>query len=212
MAEADAPEGGVDPATQAFYDAEAAAYAEYSGARPDQARLDRFAGRLAPGARVLDFGCGSAWAAARFAELGHPVAALDASAGLAEEARRRYGIEVRVARFDAFEERAAYGGIWASFSLLHAPREALPGHLARLARALLPGGVLYVGMKEGTGSKRDALGRLYTYVSAAELRGWAEAAGLSDIEIESEAHRGYAGDLEGFLHLFARRPAEAAPR
>ena len=41
----------------------------------------------------------------------------------------------RQARFDELEVQGVYDGIWANFSLLHAPKSEFPGHLARIRRA-----------------------------------------------------------------------------
>ena len=78
-----------DIGTLAFYDGEAAAYAIYSADKAERGWLERFAAKLEPGAPVLDFGCGSGWAADAFARQRFRVSALDGSAGLAAEARRR---------------------------------------------------------------------------------------------------------------------------
>lgn len=194
-----------DPETLDFYDREAPVYADYAAKTAEHPWLQRFADRLAPGARVLDFGCGSGWAAHALGQSGFDVTALDGSAGLAAEARRRYGLAVRVARFDEFDETAAYDGIWASFSLLHDSRDAMPGHLARLHRGLVPGGWLYLGLKEGTGEHRDKLGRRYAYYGADEIAGLLDAAGFHDVETTLKRSEGYDGSMTGILHAFARR-------
>jgi SAM-dependent methyltransferase len=194
-----------DIETLAFYDGEAAAYATYASDKAERVWLTRFADRLAPGASVLDFGCGSGWAAHAFNERGFRASALDGSAGLAAEARRRYGIEVRVGRFEELDDDGLYGGVWASFCLLHDTRDAMPGHLTRLARALIPGGWLYLGLKEGAGESRDRLGRRYTYFGAAEIEALLKAAGLPEPEITVEQATGYDGAKSGMMHILARR-------
>ena len=196
-----------DSETLAFYDGEAAAYATYSSNKAERVWLARFAGRLAPGTRVLDFGCGSGWASHAFKGRGFRVSAFDGSAGLAAEARRRYGVEVRVGRFEELDEVGLFGGVWASFCLLHDTRDAMPGHLARLARALEPGGWLYLGLKEGAGESRDKLGRRYTYFGEAEIGGLLRAAGFPAPEITVEQSAGYDGTKTGMMHILARRAA-----
>ncbi len=196
-----------DTGTLAFYDTEAAAYATYSSDKAERKWLARFAERLEPGASVLDFGCGSGWAADVFTGQDFRVSALDGSAGLAAEARRRYGVVVRVARFEALDDEALYGGVWASFCLLHDTREAMPGHLARLHRALEPGGWLYLGLKEGAGESRDRLGRRYTYFGEAEIGGLLAGAGFPEVEITVEQAAGYDGVKAGMMHILARRRA-----
>jgi SAM-dependent methyltransferase len=48
-------------------------------------------------------------------------------------------------------ETDAFDGIWASFSMLHTPKAEHRTHVAAMARALRPGGYLYLGMKLGEG-------------------------------------------------------------
>ena len=198
---------GADPATLAFYDREAEAYAGYSEDFTDNGWLVRFADGLAPGAAVLDFGCGSAWAAHWLARRGFAVDAYDGSPGLAREARSRYGITVTVGRFEEFQQRDHYHGIWASFCLLHDSRNAMPGHLERLHGALRPGGRLYLGLKAGTGERRDRLGRRYTYYGQNEIGDLLSAAGFVSVDITSEGTVSYDGSPDTVLHILAERPA-----
>jgi len=196
---------GADAATLAFYTREAAAYADRAAVEADIPQLARFAAMLPAGGDVLDFGCGSGWAGGRLSELGFRATGFDGSEGLAAEAWRRYGLEVTVGPFDAFEAGAAFDGIWASFCLLHDSRPAMPGHLARLHRALRPGGAFYVGLKAGEGESRDRFGRCYTYFSEAEMRGLLSEAGFRGIETETEPTTGYSGEPATALHIFCRR-------
>jgi len=192
-----------DPATIAFYDADAAAYAAWSAREAPRAPLRRFIAAMPAGGSALDLGCGAGWAAAEMAAAGLRVQALDASPGLVAQARAR-GVDARLGRFEDLSHIAAHDGVWASFSLLHAPRADLPALIARVARALKPGGLLYLGMKEGAGERRDSLGRRYAYVSEEDLREMLAAAGLARVEIERETMRGRDGAPETGLHAFAR--------
>lgn len=98
--------------------------------------------------------------------------------------------------------------MWASFSLLHAPRAAFPGHLARIFRALRPDGAFYVGLKGGSGEHRDALGRFYAHFGLEELRALLSAAGFERIDArEYAAEPGYDGAATPMLHCIARKPA-----
>jgi len=196
---------GGDRETLDFYDGQAATYADYLATTARAPWLERFIAHLPEGAAVLDLGCGSGWAAARLREAGFDVVAMDASAGLAAEATARYGIEVTVAPFEALDVEGVHDAVWASFSLLHDSRAAMPGHLARIRRSLRPGGLLYLGLKEGTGEHRDGLGRLYTYFGAEEVSGLLAAAGFREVEREIEAGRSYDGAPARMLHVIARR-------
>ena len=55
----------------------------------------------------------------------------------------------------------------------------MPRHLAALHAALKPGGLFHIGLKTGTGEKRDALGRFYTYYTEAELEDLLSDAGFA---------------------------------
>ena len=71
------------------------------------------------------------------------------------------------------------------------PRRRILGN--RLHRALKPGGTLHIGMKLGTGEKRDALGRLYVYYTEAELTGLLQAAGFTPTLRETREDTGLDG-------------------
>lgn len=191
-----------DPETLAVYGARAEAYDALAG--PPDAEMAAFADALPEGGRVLDLGCGPGTAAARLMELGLDVEAWDASEAMVERARAR-GVEARVARFEDLKAEAAYDGIWAAFSLLHAPRADLPGLLDRVTRALRPGGRLHLGMKTGSGERRDGLGRFYAYWSVAELRALLEARGLSVASVREGEEPGLAGTVDPFCVIAARK-------
>lgn len=194
-----------DQETLDYYSREAAAYADTTASEADSPSMARFIAMLPAGGAVLDFGSGPGWAAARFRDLGFAVRAMDGSEGLAEEGRRRYGLKIEVRRFDAFEAEAAFDGIWASFSLLHDTRAAMPGHLSRLHRALRPGGVIYIGLKEGEGEKRDSLNRRYTYFGGEEMQGMLSTAGFRTEHLDRDSAVGMDGVEARCIHLFARK-------
>jgi SAM-dependent methyltransferase len=189
-----------DAATLAVYDRDAAAYAEWSSASP-RGPLQAFLARMPEGGAALDLGCGAGWAAAEMTAAGLRVRAVDGSAGLVAEARRR-GVPAEEARFEEIAEVDAYDGVWASYSLLHAPRETMPDLLARIRRALKPGGVLYLGLKEGEGERRDALGRRYVYWSEPALTEALAAGGFGAPVITRETSTGWDGAEEGMMDVF----------
>ena len=192
-----------DRQTLDFYDGHAAAYADRVAGEADHPALYQFADMLSPGARILDFGCGPAYAAHRFREMGFEAEGYDGSAGLAAQASARYGINVTIGAFADFDADSAYDGIWASFCLLHDSRAAMPDHLDRLHRALHPGGALYIGLKEGKGAERDDLGRQYTYFTEREMRGLLTRAGFAFKTAWSEPSTGFSGIPCQAMHLFA---------
>ena len=159
-----------------------------------------FIADLPKGAFILDLGCGPANSAAILRNAGHRVDPVDASPEMVALANRSHDIGARLASFDQIDATAAYDGIWANFSLLHAPRAEMPGHLARLHRALKPGGLLHLGLKLGSGEGRDRLGRFYTHYGEEELRALLSAVGFTVTKTRKLKERGLAGTLdEGIL-------------
>lgn len=190
-----------DPETLAVYAARAEEYARMAEGLPRDA-LRRFLADLPAGARVLDFGCGPGVDAALMAEAGHRPDPVDASPEMVARARTR-GLPARRASFDD-PLPEVYDAAWASFSLLHAPRDAFPVHLAALHRAMKPGGLLHLGMKLGHGEGRDGFGRYYTYYTKDDLLDLIAAAGFTVTEAEERIDIGLAGTPSPALLVFAR--------
>jgi len=128
-----------DAATMAFYASEAPDYAA-SNLGGVGRHLDPFLERLAPGALVLELGCGSGRDAAHMEALGFRVEPTDGVAEMAAQAEARLGRPVRVMRFDELEADEQYDGVVAAYSLLHVPRAGLPAVLARVWGGGRPGG------------------------------------------------------------------------
>ncbi|MFQ6547204.1 class I SAM-dependent DNA methyltransferase [Aestuariibius sp. 2305UL40-4] len=191
-----------DRETLAVYDAKATEYAATFDAKPSTA-LANFIAAMPRDAHVLDLGCGPGTSARTMAEAGLTVTATDASPEMVALASRVPGITVREEDFDALTGTDLYDSVWASFSLLHAPRAAFPRHLAAIATALKPGGRLHLGLKTGTGEGRDALGRFYTYYTPSELRDLLQAAGFTLLETTEGRERGLAGSVDPYILIAA---------
>lgn len=155
-----------DKTTLGVYAAKAADYATMTDHEDPQ--LSDFIATLGAG-RVLDLGCGPGRAAGRMAQAGFDVVAMDAVPEMVAMAAQHPGVTAQIGTFDDIS--GTYDGIWANFSLLHAPRADMPRHLAAIKAALRDGGLFHIGMKLGTGAARDSIGRLYTYYSEVELTG-----------------------------------------
>jgi SAM-dependent methyltransferase len=152
---------------------------------------------------VLDLGCGPGQWAAKIREAGYQVDAMDASPELAVRAKDRFDLDVTVGVFEELTAEARYDGIWANFSLLHARRADFPAHLARIHRALKPGGGFHIGMKLGEAEARDRLGRFYSYYGEAELVGLLEAAGFTVTRKRRGNGKGLAGGDDTFVIVTA---------
>ena len=148
---------------------------------------------------------GGGWAAKRMLEAGYEVDAFDGSAGLAKEAAALTGLDVKVHRFEDFDAQDRYDGIWASFCLLHVPRTEMPANLARIYEALKAGGVFYLGLKAGSGEKRDSLGRFYSYFEPEYITGLLLDAGFDEPQVRLRAGDGYDGEPEETMHIFTAR-------
>lgn len=194
-----------DKATLDFYDDEAPVYAPWSAPKAKFAWLEKFLSLAPETGRLLDYGCGGGWAAKQMLEAGYDVDAFDGSAGLAKEATALTGLDVKVMRFEEFSAKDCYDGIWASFCLLHVPRAEMPANLARIHVALKPGGVLYLGLKAGSGEKRDSLGRFYSYFEPEFITKLLADAGFSDTQIRLRDGEGYDGAPEKSMHVYATR-------
>lgn len=166
-----------DPETIAFYQSRAPHWVFHSGEAHSH-QLDAFLDRLPPGAAVLELGCGGGRDAARMRARGFAVDATDAVPALVARANQAFGIGARVMAFHELAAEAAYAGVWAHASLLHAPRAALPDVLARIRRALVPGGWFFSSYKLGDGEGRDLLGRLHNFPQAEWLLSAYRSAGF----------------------------------
>jgi superfamily II DNA or RNA helicase/HKD family nuclease/SOS-response transcriptional repressor LexA len=132
---------------------------------------ERFLNGLAPGASILDAGCGSGRDTRAFADLGFNVSAFDASEELAKRASEHWGFAVDVRRFDDVDEVAQYDAIWCCASLLHVPLSDMHGVLSKLWAALKAGGRMYVSYKLGSG-ERSHDGRRFTDADEPTVREW----------------------------------------
>jgi len=197
-----------DPETLRVYDARAADYARVTATQAPDPILSEFIAALPSGARVLDLGCGPGTDAGHMAASGLQVEALDASAAMVAQANTRTGVHARQADFDTFVAEghsATYHGIWANFSLLHAPRAALPGILTAIHTALRPSGQVHIAVKTGHGSARDSLGRNYTYYQPQDLSDLLRATGLVPQSQVTGRDPGLDGVMAEWIAIRAQR-------
>jgi len=108
----------------------------------------RFLRHVPAAARILDVGWGSGRDGLRFAELRYQVDVRDRSGKIAHKAARRTGLAVRVEDVLEMDDRDAFDGIWACAMLIHLDDDDFSEAVRRLARALRPGGALYISLKE----------------------------------------------------------------
>ena len=109
-------------------------------------RIEDYAQRLAPPARVLDLGCGIGRHALMYAAVGHQVTGLDAAEdGLAELSARagslNLTIETVLGKMDALPfANASFDHVLSFNVIYHADEEIMSRTIAEIFRILRPGG------------------------------------------------------------------------
>jgi SAM-dependent methyltransferase len=166
----------------------------------------RFLKHVEPGGSILDAGCGSGRDALAFKRAGYAVTALDGSAEMVRLATAHAGLPVLHKRFDEIEWHAAFDAVWSNASLLHVPRAELPAVMARLVRALKPGGIWYMSFKYGD---HDGLfhERHFTHMTEPLLRDaiLVQDLTLLDMWKAGDVRAGRNGEI--WLSAIARKPA-----
>lgn len=158
-----------DKETLEVYQARARDYANMVESDTPFPALDAFIAALPVGGYVLDLGCGPGRTAAKMIAAGLDVDAVDASPAMIEQAKDLYNVEARFSTFDEITGDGVYDGVWANFSLVHAPKSAFPRHLSAIHKALKTDGRFHIGLKTGEGEKRDSIGRFYAFYTEPEL-------------------------------------------
>ena len=166
---------------------------------------ERFLKYLKPGARILDFGCGSGRDTRYFLDRGFKADAIDGSEELVKIASEYTGIVVKQMYFQDLDENEAYDGIWACSSILHLAYEELEDVFVKMARALTLGGVLYTSFKYGT-AEGERNGRYFTDMTEEkmnELLNDVNAFNIMDIWVTADVRPGRAE--EKWLNMILRK-------
>lgn len=194
-----------DKETIAIYDEQVEKYANLVTTDKPGSILQGFIDALEQNAFVLDLGCGPANSSALMRTHGLKVDPVDASQEMVNHANTLYDINARAATFDDLDDVAKYDGIWANFSLLHAPIEDFPRYLLAIHTALVPKGIFHIGMKLGNGMKRDSLGRLYSYYSKEELTQYLQDAGFTILEKTFGEEPGLSGEIAPWITILCKK-------
>jgi SAM-dependent methyltransferase len=163
---------------------------------------ERFLSLLPAPADILDVGCGSGRDSRAFLALGHRVVALEPCEALALGAEAAMGQPVLRRRAQEVDAHAAFDGIWACASLLHLTATETPAVLARLARALRPGGVLYASYKLGEG-EREEDGRAFLDMTPGTLEPLLLQASLTLVDLW-QTNDARPGRTDRWLNALAR--------
>lgn len=165
-----------DDRTLAFYDNHAL---EYASSQPDSLAADllAFLPHLAPGSQILELGCGSGDTAAALERLGHHVDATDGRTAMVQLASAKLSRPAKMLRFDQLDSKSAYDAVIANASILHVPHPALPSLLARVHRALKPGGWHFANYKTMGKAGWDRHDRYYNRLSRSDAERFYNQAG-----------------------------------
>lgn len=190
-----------------YYETHAAEYADIEPEPVWHEQLVRFAGRLKPGCRVLDLGCGAGHDSHWLKSGGFDIISIDASSAMAREASDRYDLDVRVDKIEDLAGRNEFDAVWASASIHHVQRDTIPTVIVSIANALKPGGLFYSSYKLVAADLVDRLGRHYTAIDGDELGSIMTAAGLEIIETSRLNSVGADGIATDFICLTATKSA-----
>ncbi len=176
---------------------------------------DLFIKSLAPGAHVLDVGCGSGVKSRYLIDRGFKVTGIDISEKLLEIARR----DVPEAEFKVFSMtdldsmRETFDGVFAQASLLHIPKKDAGEVVQKMVRRLVSGGHLSINVKETQEGKpeegmlkEDGYGyqyeRFFSYFTMSELEHYLADAGL---QVVSELRNQNKSGKTVWLQIIGRK-------
>ncbi len=194
-----------DSKTISIYDDQVKKYADMVTSNRASPILQKFMDALPQKAYVLDLGCGPANSSALMRKHGFTTDPVDASSEMVKHANETYAINARLATFDDLTEKSKYDGIWANFSLLHAPKEDFPKYLKAIHKALKTDGVFHIGMKLGSDMKRDAIGRMYSYYTDKELTSHLETTGFKVLHKTYGEEPGLSGEIAPWITILSKR-------
>ena len=195
----------MDTETIKCYDKSAESYLDkVCNTYPDSDLLS-FINSIKSGGTVLDLGCGPGNSSAMMQSAGLNVQASDCSQKMVDIAKNKFNVDAIKAEFKELSEIDLYDGVWANFSLLHAPRSEMLSNLKKINRSLKKKGYLHIGLKIGNGEKRDTLGRQYTYYQPKELKSLLISAGftINTIRLDMDGAISMTGMIEPFMIVTA---------
>lgn len=155
--------------TIAYYDQNADRYVAKTIHANMEPVYEKFLARVKAKGRILDVGSGAGRDLRAFRAKGFEPLGIELSNELALRARANSGETCLVTSIDAFNDKFKFDGIWACASLLHISRDEIQRTLDKLASLLKPHGVLYFSVQKGSGEKKLADGRLFTYYNKDEI-------------------------------------------
>ncbi len=140
--------------TVGTYDQNAASWSGDHAGDDSRRLLELFQG-LMPSGSILEIGAGPGSEGKLLSEAGYEYFGTDAAKGMVELAKRRFPellFEVLNVR-DLSKLDREFDAVWANAVLLHLPKEAVPQSLDDISKVLKPGGIAFIGLKDGQGEE-----------------------------------------------------------
>ncbi len=191
--------------TLEYYNLNAKAYIDSTRDVAFMEHQERFLAYLKPGARILDFGCGSGRDSKYFLSKGLRVDAIDGSEKFVQMASEYAQIPVKQMLFQELDAVDIYDGIWACASILHLPKDALLDVFKKMAKALVEDGVVYTSFKYGT-QEMERNGRYFVDMTEDKITAILDRIGVfltEDMWITSDVRPGR--EDEKWLNLILRK-------
>ena len=193
----------MDNITIDIYNKNAAKYADLDIDTVSLTAYDDFSKALPKNGIVLDYGCGPGYFSKKFLADGFKVDAFDASAKMIEIASVETRVNWWVGDFKSFRAPTLYDGIWANFSLLHAPKKEITPLIQTIFKSLKPNGLFSLGLKLGIGEKRDKIGRKYSYFEEEEISNILSNVGFSLMSHYLGKATGLDGESANFIIIIS---------
>ncbi len=161
---------------------------------------------------ILDLGCGPGKDAAIFIKNEARVIGVDLSKKMIEIAKKRVkGADFKVMDITSLSFKNNYfNGIWARASLLHLKKREIPKAIKEAYRVLKKDGIIYAGVKKGTGEgfvadkRYNDVEKFYSFFSKKEIEKMLEKEGFKIIESYINRHD-KKHDTNLWINVFCRK-------
>jgi len=173
-----------------YYETNAAEYHASTVQVDPSSFLEPLARHLAPGATILDIGCGSGRDMRWFRERGFKPTGFERSPSLAEMARSHSGCAVIEGDFEIYDfSGLSADAVVLTGALVHIPQERLGQVLEHILESLIPGGHALITLKEGRDPTETSHGRTFYLWQDPDLRHIFAALNLTVVEFSRDVSK-----------------------